>query len=120
MGVGARGTLGLGLVDLTFWRCWARCPKICFVGIRAVAGHVGVGQTIKRVAVAGFDGVKPHLLDWKAKTNMVEANQGANAGEINGVVQANVGQKLVKGNILRVFTMSQNQDPQATVCLNDA
>ncbi len=37
-----------------------------------------------------------------------------------GVVQAYVGQKLVKGNILLVFTMSQNQDPQATVRLNDA
>ncbi len=30
------------------------------------------------------------------------------------VVEANVGQKLVKGNILRIFTMSPNQDPQAT------
>jgi hypothetical protein len=32
-----------------------------------------------------------------------------------GVVEANVGQKLVKGNILQVFTMSApNQDRQAT------
>ena len=39
---------------------------------------------------------------------------------VSGVVQANVGQKLVKGNILGVFTMSPKQDPQATFCLNDA
>jgi hypothetical protein len=38
----------------------------------------------------------------------------------HGVVQANVGQKLVKGNFLQVFTMSPNKDPQATFRLNDA
>ena len=26
--VGDKGMGHLGLVDLTFWRCWARCPKI--------------------------------------------------------------------------------------------
>jgi hypothetical protein len=25
---GAEGVGSLGLVTLTFWRCWARCPKI--------------------------------------------------------------------------------------------
>jgi hypothetical protein len=35
-------------------------------------------------------------------------------------VQANVEQKLVKGNILQVFTISPNRDPQATFCLNNA
>jgi hypothetical protein len=25
---GAQGVGSLGLVDLTFWSCWARCPKI--------------------------------------------------------------------------------------------
>ncbi len=39
---------------------------------------------------------------------------------LTGVVQANVEQKLVKRNILRVFLVSKNQDPQATFCLNNA
>ena len=39
---------------------------------------------------------------------------------VHDVVQANVGQKLVEGNILRVFTMSPNRDPQDTFCLNNA
>ncbi len=30
---------------------------------------------------------------------------------VSGVVQANVGQKLVKRNILQVFLVSENQDP---------
>jgi hypothetical protein len=37
-----------------------------------------------------------------------------------GVVQANVGQKLAKCNILWVFLVSKNRDPQATFHLNDA
>ena len=55
------------------------------VGIRAIAGHVGVGQAIEQVKVASFDGVEPCLLDRKAKAGMVETNQGTNAGEIHVV-----------------------------------
>ena len=53
------------------------------VGIWAIAGHIGVGQAIKQVTVSRFDGVKPCLLDWKAKAGMVEADQGTDAGEIH-------------------------------------
>ena len=52
-------------------------------GIRAIAGHVGVGQAIKQVAVARFDSVKPRLLDQEAKAGIVEADQGTNAEEIH-------------------------------------
>jgi hypothetical protein len=51
------------------------------VGIRAIAGYIGVGQAIKRVTVSRFDSVEPCLLDWKAK--MVEADQGTAAGEVH-------------------------------------
>ncbi len=52
------------------------------VGIRAIAGYIGVGQAIKRVTVSRFDSVEPCLLDWKAKAGMVEADQGTDAGEV--------------------------------------
>ncbi len=29
-------------------------------------GCIGVGEALKGVTVAGFDGIKPGLLDWKA------------------------------------------------------
>ncbi len=51
----------------------------CLVSIRTVHGCIGVGEPIKGVAVAGFDGVKPSLLDRKAQAGMIESNQGANA-----------------------------------------
>jgi hypothetical protein len=53
------------------------------VGIRTIAGYIGVGQAIERVAVSRFDSVKPCLLDWKAKAGMVEANQGTDTGEVH-------------------------------------
>ncbi len=37
----------MGLVDLTFWRCWARHPKIV----------LSVSETIKGVTVACFNGI---------------------------------------------------------------
>ncbi len=45
-------------------------------------GCIGVGEAIKVVTVAGFDGIEPGLLDWKAKTGMIKSNQGTNAGKI--------------------------------------
>ncbi len=52
------------------------------VRVRTVPGCIGVGEVIKGVTVAGFDGVKPCLLDQKAQAGMIESNQGTNAGEI--------------------------------------
>jgi len=51
-----------------------------FVCIRTILGGIGVGEALKGVTVAGFDGIKPGLFDWKAKTGMIKSNQGANAG----------------------------------------
>ncbi len=31
--IGAKGVGHLGLVDLTFWCCWARCPKIVLLAL---------------------------------------------------------------------------------------
>ncbi len=52
------------------------------VSVRTVPGCIGVGEAIKGVTVAGFDGIEPHLLDQKAQAGMIESNQGTNAGEI--------------------------------------
>jgi hypothetical protein len=54
----------------------------CLVSVQTVPGCIGVGEAIEGVAVAGFDGVKPSLLDRKAQAGMTETNQGTNAGEI--------------------------------------
>jgi hypothetical protein len=53
-----------------------------FVCVRTILGSIGVGEALKGVAVAGFDGIQPGLFDWKAKTGMIKSNQGANAGQI--------------------------------------
>ncbi len=55
------------------------------VSIRTAPGCIGVGEAIKGIAVSGFDGVEPSLLDQKAQAGMIESNLGANAGEINAV-----------------------------------
>ncbi len=52
------------------------------ISVWTVPGCIGVGEAIKGVAVAGFDGVKPSLLDQKALAGRKESNQGTNAGEI--------------------------------------
>ncbi len=57
----------------------------CLVSIRTVPGCIGVGEAIEGVAVAGFDGVEPSLLDRKAQAGMIEFNQGTNAGGIKAV-----------------------------------
>ncbi len=54
----------------------------CLVSVWTEPGCIGVGEAIKGVAVAGYDGVNPHLLDQKAQASMIETNQGTNAGEI--------------------------------------
>jgi len=51
-----------------------------FVSVRTILGSIGVGEALKRVAVAGFDGIQSGLFYWKAKTGMIKSNQGANAG----------------------------------------
>ncbi len=50
------------------------------IQVGAVASHIGVGEPIKGVAVAGLDGIQPSLLDWKAQAGMVEANKSSYAG----------------------------------------
>jgi hypothetical protein len=57
----------------------------CLVSIQTVPGCIGVGEAIKGVAVAGFDGVEPCLLDRKAQAGMIETNLGTYAGEIKAV-----------------------------------
>ncbi len=52
------------------------------VSIRTLPGCIGVGEAIKGVTVAGFDGIEPSLLDRKAQAGVIESNQGTNAGEI--------------------------------------
>ncbi len=42
-----------------------------FVSIQTVPGCIGVGEAIKGVAVAGFDGIEPSFLDWKAQIGMI-------------------------------------------------
>jgi hypothetical protein len=54
----------------------------CLVSIQTVPGCIGVGEAMEGVAVAGFDGIKPSLLDRKAQAGMIETSQGTNAGEI--------------------------------------
>ncbi len=54
----------------------------CLVSIRTVPGSIGVGEAIKGVTVAGFDGVEPSLLDWKTQAAIIKPKQGTNAGEI--------------------------------------
>ncbi len=45
----------------------------------------GVCEPIKGVAVSSFYGVQPRLLDREAKTGMVKAQEGADAGEVKGL-----------------------------------
>ena len=52
------------------------------IGVRTVLGRIGVSEALEGVAVAGFDRIKPNLLDREAQAGMIEPNQGANAGEI--------------------------------------
>ncbi len=52
------------------------------IGVRTVLGRIGVSEALEGVAVAGFDGIEPSLLDREAQAGMIESNQGANAWEI--------------------------------------
>jgi hypothetical protein len=71
---------------------WVLSPEIlvllgkmahdCLVSICTVPGCIGVGEAIEGVAVAGFDGIKPSLLDRKAQAGMINSNQGTNTGDI--------------------------------------
>ncbi len=86
---GAGGVGSLGLVDLTLWCCWARCPKIVFFGVGTISSHVGVCETIKGVTVSCFNGIQPCLLDWEAKTSMVEAHGCACQMLLSGIKLSN-------------------------------
>ncbi len=44
------------------------------VNPQTVPDCIGVGEAIKGVTVAGFDGVEPRLLDRKAQAGMIETN----------------------------------------------
>ena len=46
----------------------------CFVCIQTILGGIGVGDALEGVTVAGFDGIKPGLVDRKAKTGMIKFN----------------------------------------------
>ncbi len=52
------------------------------ISVWTVPGCIGVGEAIKGVAVASFDGVEPSFLDQKIQAGMIESNQGTNAGDI--------------------------------------
>jgi hypothetical protein len=54
----------------------------CLISIRTVPGCIEVGEAIEGVTIAGFDGIKPSLFDWKAQAGMIKSNQGTNAREI--------------------------------------
>ncbi len=54
----------------------------CLISSWTVPGSIGVGEAIKGVAVAGFDIIKPSLLEREAQAGMIEPNQGTNAREI--------------------------------------
>ncbi len=53
----------------------------CLIGVQTVPDCIGVGEALEGVAVAGFDSVKPSLLDREAQAGMIESNTGTN-GEI--------------------------------------
>ncbi len=56
-----------------------------FVQVWAVPRRVGVGKSIKGVKVACLDGIKPCLLDWKARACMVETNKSTHAWKIKAL-----------------------------------
>ncbi len=57
----------------------------CFIGIGTISCHVGVLETIEGVTVSSFNDVQPCMLHGEAKTSMVEAQEGADAGEVEGL-----------------------------------
>ncbi len=78
-GVESRGA-GLGRADILVLLC--KVVKDGLIRIRAVAGRVGVGETIKGITITGLDGIKPCLFGREAKTGMVEPNKSSDAGEV--------------------------------------
>ncbi len=55
------------------------------IRVGAVASHIGVGEAIKGVTVAGLDGIQPSLLDRKAQACMLEANESSYAGQVEAL-----------------------------------
>ena len=77
-----------------------------FVCVRTIFGSIGVGEALKGVAVAGFDGIQPGLFDWKAKTGVIKSNQGANAGQIKAVrIEGSTKSSGSQGNSLGCCTI---------------
>ncbi len=72
--------MGLGQADILALLC--KVAKDGLIHIRAVACHIGVGETIKGITVTGLDGIEPCLLGKEAKTGMVEPDESSDAGEV--------------------------------------
>ncbi len=72
------------------------------ISVQTIPGCIEVGEAIKGVAVAGFDCIKPCLLDWKAQAGVIESNQGTNAREIKAAwVEWSICNTGFQGNTLR-------------------
>ncbi len=50
------------------------------VGVGTVLDRIGVGEALKGVAVAGFDGVQPGLFDRKVETGVVKPTKAPMLG----------------------------------------
>jgi hypothetical protein len=73
----------------------------CFVCIWEIFGGIGVCEAFEGVTVASFDGIKPGLLDWEAKTGMIESNKDPNAGKIKALwIKGSTCSPGCKGNSL--------------------
>jgi hypothetical protein len=77
---GDKGVGSLGLVNIIFWRCWARCPRIVLL---ALGQYLATLEYVRPSKVSQFS--QPRLLDREAKTAMVEAHKGADAREVKGL-----------------------------------
>ena len=51
-----------------------KMPFDGFIGIWAVSCCVGVSKPRKGVKVTRFDSIEPRLLDWEAKTGVLDSN----------------------------------------------
>ncbi len=102
------------------WAIWAWLIEGCgavgqdvprFVSIETMSCHVRVSEPIEGVTVSSFNGIQPRLLDQEANTHMVEANKGANAGEVKcSRVIGNTGCLGCHGHRLGHFPQEHDQD----------
>ncbi len=82
---GDEGLGSLGLVDLIFWRCWARCPKI----VSSASGqYIAMLKYVRPLKVSQFLALMAsnHVcLTRKPRQALVEAHEGTDAGEVEGL-----------------------------------